>query len=108
MEPVNVGEQLETAGVEEPSNPALIEDYHSAPLSPGMSIPSSAIGAPGTFNVTAWAAKDWSDRAARNGRTQYRLRFTQNSDSDGQNDKLVSDVETHPTLAELHVVYEYP
>ncbi|QSQ24760.1 Ig-like domain-containing protein [Pyxidicoccus parkwayensis] len=108
LEPVNVGEQLETAGADDPPNPALIEDYHSAPLSTGINVLSNAVGAPGTLDVTSWVAKDWSDRATRNGRTQYRFRFTQGSNNDGTDDRLVSDVGAHPTLAELQVVYEYP
>jgi hypothetical protein len=60
------------------------------------------------FDVTSSVVRDWSDRAARNRRTQYRLRFAQMSDQDGQTDALISDSETHPKLAELYVAYEYP
>jgi len=108
LEPVNVGNQLETALLEDSPNPALIADYHTGPLAAGTPVLPSAIGAPGMFDVTSSVVRDWSDRAARDRRTQYRLRFAQASDQNGQRDALISDSETHPKLAELYVVYEYP
>lgn len=108
LEPVNVGERLDTAPVESPPSPDLIADYQASPLAAGVRVLPADIGSPGSFDVTDSVARDWSARASRNRRTQYRLRFTQNSDSDSKTDALVSDAETHPTLAELNVVYEYP
>ena len=108
LEPVNVGNQLEIALLENPPNPALIADYHTGPLAAGTPVLPSAIGTPGMFDVTSSVVRDWSDRAARDRRTQYRLRFAQVSDQNGQTDALISDSETHPKLAELYVVYEYP
>lgn len=108
LEPVDVGDQIGTAPIEGPPSPDAIADYHVSPLDSGASISPSIIGAPGLFDVTPWTAKDWSDRAVRNRRTQYRLRFSQGSDGNSITDALISDSEVHPTLAELHVVYEYP
>jgi hypothetical protein len=108
LEPVNVGNRLETAHANDPPAPALIADYHTEPLAAGARVPSSAIGAPGSLDVTSFVSRDWSNRASRDRRTQFRLRFEQVSDRDGQMDALLSDAETHPTLAELYVVYEYP
>lgn len=108
LEPVDVGDQIGTAPGDGPPSPDAIADYHVSPLSSGATILPSTIGAPGLFDVTSWAAEDWSDRAVRNRRTQYRLRFSHGSDGNWMTDALISDSEIHPTLAELHVVYEYP
>jgi hypothetical protein len=106
LEPVNVGEQIETWFDE--VNPDTVADYHAPALAAGIDVPTSAIGSPGTFDVTHQVKKDWSERVPRNKRTQYRLRFVGASDNDGATDALFSDVDAHPTLAELQVTYEYP
>jgi hypothetical protein len=108
LEPVNVGSQIGTAPIDEPPNPDVIADYQVSPLSAGVPILPSVIGAPGVIDVTQWVATDWSARTARDRRTQYRLRFERASDNDSMTDALISDSETHPTLAELHIIYEHP
>lgn len=108
MEPVDVGEYLPQSYAEETENPVLTAAYNAQPLSPGFTITEADTGAPGQFDVTAYVIRDWASRLERNYRSQFRLRFTRETNNDGVTDELRSSVNTHPTLANLEVVYEYP
>ncbi|NTX60081.1 Ig-like domain-containing protein [Myxococcus sp. CA051A] len=105
LEPVDVGEELPTSF---DFDPRLEAAYHSQPLSSGIPVPSDSLGRPGRIDVTAVVAQDWANRATRNKRTQYRLRFEIGTNNDGNVDSIDSNVEEDPKLAELEVTYEYP
>jgi hypothetical protein len=103
---VNVGEEI--ALTSEGPTPGIVADYNAEPLASGVSVLASAVGSPGSIEVTSWAAEDWSNRNVRNKRTQYRLRFELAANNDSVPDILRSDAEVHPILGELQIVYEYP
>ncbi|WP_237080593.1 Ig-like domain-containing protein [Myxococcus xanthus] len=108
LEPVDVGEALPQSSEEEPGNPVLTAAYAAQPTAPGFIIAEADTGTPGQFNVTSYVTQNWASRMERNYRSQFRLRFTLETDNDGVTDELRSTPTIHPTLAELEVVYEYP
>ncbi|WP_338865138.1 Ig-like domain-containing protein [Myxococcus stipitatus] len=105
LEPVNIGNALP---IKFDTNPELEKAYYSYPLASGINIPPSSIGRPGITDITPMVIADWANRASRNKRTQYRLRFEIRSAGDGALHRLHSDSESDPKLAELEVTYEYP
>lgn len=108
MEPVDVGEYLPQSSVEDTESPVLTAAYNAQPRAIGLTITSANTGTPGQFDVTSYVTQDWASRVERNYRSQFRLRFTQETNHDRGTDELRSSSSTHPTLAELEVVYEYP
>ncbi|MCE9672802.1 Ig-like domain-containing protein [Myxococcus stipitatus] len=106
LEHVNIGNELEASHFGD--NPALIADYHALSLNSAIIVPPNTIGRPGTVDITSWFQSDWLLRNERNHRTQYRLRFSSQTDGDNISDILISDVETDPKLATLEILYEYP
>ncbi|QSQ14506.1 Ig-like domain-containing protein [Myxococcus landrumensis] len=105
LEPVNIGDVLP---IKFDTNPELEKAYYSHPLASGINIPPSSIGRPGITDVTPMVIADWANRASRNKRTQYRLRFEIGTAGDGTLHRLYSDSESDPKLAELEISYEYP
>ncbi len=108
LEPVNIGDELPYSSYEGGDNSAVAAAYNTLALSAGFAIAQSEVGAPGHFDVTPYVTRDWASRAERNHRSQFRLRFTTETNNDRVTDDLRSDAGNHPTLAELEVVYEYP
>lgn len=108
LEQVNIGDKLDYTGLEDSVNPAAMADYNTTPLSDAIIVPTDVASTQGRFDVTVLVAKDWAERSTRNKRSQFRLRFENESDADNTNDRLFSDAETQPKLAELEVTYEYP
>ncbi|MFY1824950.1 Ig-like domain-containing protein [Myxococcus fulvus] len=105
LEPVNYGE---TIPVSFENDPTLIPILYTQPTGSAMVIPETGIGKPGIIDVTTMVAADWTHRELRNKRSQYRLRFTAETNFNDTTDALYSEAETHPKLAELEVVYEHP
>ncbi|WP_084668198.1 Ig-like domain-containing protein [Myxococcus stipitatus] len=105
LEPVDIGNELP---IKFDTNPELEVAYYSPPLSSGINIPPSSIGRPGITDITPMVITDWANRASRNKRTQYRLRFEIGTVGDGELHRLHSTYESDPKLAELEITYEYP
>ncbi|WNZ59560.1 Ig-like domain-containing protein [Myxococcus sp. MxC21-1] len=108
LEPVDVGESLPQSHAEETENPVLTAAYTARPLAPGFTIAEADTGTPGQFDVTSYVTTNWARRDEANYRSQFRIRFTSETDNDRDTDELRSSPTTHPTLAELEVIYEYP
>ncbi|WP_228560201.1 MULTISPECIES: Ig-like domain-containing protein [Myxococcus] len=108
LEPVDVGEYLPQSNVEDTESPVLTAAYNAQPRALGLTLTAANIGTPGQFDVTSYVTQDWASRVERNYRSQFRLRFTRETNSDRNTDELRSSSSTYPTLAELEVVYEYP
>lgn len=108
MEPVDVGESLPQSVAETPPDPVLTAAYSAQPTASGFTITEADTGTPGQFDVTSYVARNWENRVETNHRSQFRLRFTSETNGDGVTDELRSSPSVHPTLAELEVTYEYP
>ncbi|QRK05706.1 Ig-like domain-containing protein [Archangium violaceum] len=109
LEQVNIGDKRDFNSIEgDDPDPEAAQDFHAIPLSPAIIAPSNIDSSHGGFDVTNLVQNDWMDRATRNRRTQFRLRFEKESDDNNASDWVCSDAERHPKLAELKITYEYP
>jgi hypothetical protein len=107
LEQVYIGEQIALSPPDGSStNPQTKVQYESQALSPPLVVTQGMI--PTGINVTSFVTNDWQQRASRSKRSQFRLRFEVPNNLDAKTDRLVSDWEITPVLAELEVTYEYP
>lgn len=107
LEPVNIGEKLDTSsGFADPPQEA-IDDFHAQPLSDPTYVHLNSSSTYGEIDTTALLITDWQNRLVRSRRTQYRLRFEKESTTNGTTDRLYCNPASTPKLAELEITYEY-
>lgn len=108
LEHVYIGETIAFSSIEM-TNPAAKGQYEAPSLGSSISIPISTLPAATITDVTSFVTHDWAERVNRNTkRSQFRLRFELPTNNDGLIDRVASDVDQNPKLAELEVTYEYP
>jgi len=108
LERVYIGESIAFSSTET-TNPASKGQYEASTLGPSIIVPGAVVTTTTVIDVTSFVTLDWADRTNRNAkRSQFRLRFETPSDNDSLGDRINSDVEQTPKLAELVVTYEYP
>jgi hypothetical protein len=106
LEQVYIGDKIALTPESGPLNPQTKIQYESPALASPITITPNAVGA--GINATLFVASDWAERTSRNKRSQFRLRFEIPNNNDGKTNRLTSDWEVTPTLADLEVTYEYP
>lgn len=106
LERVYIGEKVALSTIDE-TNPRAKEQYESPAISPTLNITNN-VRSDLSVDVTPLVASAWSDRTNQSKRAQFRLRFENATDSDGQSDIVYSSSEITPQLAELRVTYEHP
>jgi len=105
LEQVYIGDQIALSPVDG-TNPQSKAQYESPALSSPIVVTQGAITA--GIDVTSFVVNDWQERSSRGTHSQFRLRFEVPNNNNGKTDRLISDRESTPILAELEVAYEHP